>query len=321
MPDSFVALERLGIRIPLETGFPFRGIRFLDTHSSVEADFPNGLATGVRRIVLHNLLLERVRELNVECLWGAKRLAVSGSNVTVDGRTIESDFLVAADGQDSLIRRLSGLHKVVHERRRFGFRRHYRLTPWSHHVEVYWGPKCQIYITPVANDEVCVVAMSRDSKLRLDEALLHFSHLQARLAPAQQVSRERGALSVSRKLRSVCNNRVALVGDASGSVDAITGEGLCLSFKQALSLAHALRSGDLNLYQQQHVAQSRRTHLMGKLMLTLDAGPGFQRRAIATLASHPAVFKSLLSVHVGVRPFSDLLSWQLVHFCRTFLIA
>jgi len=38
---------------------------------------------------------------------------------------------------------------------------------------------------------------------------------------------------------------VALAGDASGSVDAITGEGLCLSFRHALALADALSKGKL----------------------------------------------------------------------------
>jgi flavin-dependent dehydrogenase len=45
---------------------------------------------------------------------------------------------------------------------------------------------------------------------------------------------------------------VALVGDASGSVDAITGEGLCLLFQQAVALAAALEAGDLALYQAEH---------------------------------------------------------------------
>ena len=33
---------------------------------------------------------------------------------------------------------------------------------------------------------------------------------------------------------------VALIGDASGTVDAITGEGLCLAFSQAMVLAECL---------------------------------------------------------------------------------
>jgi len=37
---------------------------------------------------------------------------------------------------------------------------------------------------------------------------------------------ERGAVTVSRSLESVYRGSIALIGDASGSVDAVTGEGL-----------------------------------------------------------------------------------------------
>jgi len=176
-------------------------------------------------------------------------------------------------------------------------------------------------VTPVAEDEVCVVCMSRNPKLRLDDALLHFPGLRERLGAAPPASREMGALSVSRKLRSVYRNGVALLGDASGSVDAITGEGLCLSFKQALSLAEALKSGRLQDYQAEHNALSRNPQRMATLMLTLDLNARFQRRALASLALHPKIFRSLLAVHVGSQSLSDLFSWQLVRFCRTFLEA
>ena len=41
----------------------------------------------------------------------------------------------------------------------------------------------------------------------------------------------------SRVLPAVARGRVALVGDASGTVDAVTGHGLSLSFQQAIHLA------------------------------------------------------------------------------------
>lgn len=321
MPDSIEALERLGVKVPYDVGVRLGGIRFLDAHSSVEADFPNGSGVGVRRAVLHKLLVERAAELGVECIWGAKRVQVSQSSVSVDGRCIPAGFIVGADGEHSRTRRDLGLQDIVRERRRFGFRRHYRISPWSFYTEVYWGQKCQIYVTPVAHDEVCVVGMSRSPRLRLDAALDGFPQLRERLGSASPASSDRGAPSVSRTLRRVCREGAALVGDASGSVDAITGEGLSLSFKEALSLAEALRAGELERYQSEHVALSRRPRVMSALMLTLDSGASFQRRAMAGLASHPKLFETLLGVHVGGRSFSDLFGWRLLHFCRGFLFA
>lgn len=321
MPDSIAVLHRLGVAIPFNTGFRFRGIRFSDAYSAVASDFPNGQGIGIRRVVLHALLLKRAQELGVTCHWSAKDIRVSAKQVNVAGRTVHSDFIVAADGQNSSTRRACGLHNIARERCRYGFRRHYRVAPWSPYMDLHWGPQCQIYITPVANDEVCVAAMSRSAKMRLDGALAHFPAVRERLAGAAPVSREMGALSVSRKLRRVCRDDLALVGDASGSVDAITGEGLCLSFKQALSLAEALQSGSLNNYESQHKAVSRRPHLMGMLMLSLDKHAGFQRKAIAGLAHCPNVFSSLLAVHVGNGSFCDLFSWHMVNFFRAFLEA
>jgi flavin-dependent dehydrogenase len=321
MPDSIAVLERLGVTVPPDVGFRFRGIRFSDARSVVAADFPNGAGIGIRRLALHRLLLARAEELGVTCLWDAKNVQHTGQKVMVDGRTIRSDFLVAADGQNSLTRRVRGLHGIVREHRRYAFRRHYRIAPWSPYMELHWGPQCQIYVTPIDHDEICVVSMARSPKLRLSDALVHFPALQEQLKGAGPTSREMGALSISRKLRRVCLNDLALVGDASGSVDAITGEGLCLSFKQALSLAQALASGNLNDYRSEHAALRRRPQAMAALMLTLDKSPTFQRKALAALALCPKVFASLLAVHVGTGSFSDLFSQQLLRLCLAFLEA
>jgi 2-polyprenyl-6-methoxyphenol hydroxylase-like FAD-dependent oxidoreductase len=235
--------------------------------------------------------------------------------------SIQADFVVAADGQNSSARRAWSLQQATHESFRYAFRRHYRIAPWSPYMELHWSPRCQVYVTPVAADETCVVSMTRTPRLRLDDALVHFPRLQERLTNAKSTSREMGTLTVTRRLRRVATHEFALVGDASGSVDAITGEGLCLSFKQSLSLAEALKSGRIESYQRWHRSLSRRTQLMASLMLTLDRNAAFQRRALAGLAIHPRIFASLLAVHVGSQNFSNLFSWQLLNFCRTFLEA
>ena len=66
---------------------------------------------------------------------------------------------------------------------------------------------------------------------------------------------------------------VVLIGDASGTVDAITGEGLGLAFSQAVALASCLESGDLRRYQIEHRKLAVRPLCMGRLMLMLDRRP------------------------------------------------
>jgi menaquinone-9 beta-reductase len=318
MPNTLRALRPLGIEIPFDRGYRFRGIQFSDAYASVRAEFPSGCGLGLRRPVLHELLLRRAAELDIAFVWGARDVRLAGDDLAVNGTTMRPAFIVAADGQNSALRRQAGLHELTREIRRYAVRRHYRTAPWSAFMELYWGNKSQLYITPVGREEVCVVAMSQ-TKMRLDDVLAQFPQLQDRLAAAERSSRDMGALSVSRSLRRVCNQRVALVGDASGSVDSITGEGLCLAFQQALILPEALACGDLERYESEHRRLTRLPGRMASLMLTLDKHMGFQRRALAGLARHPNLFASLLSVHVRERPFADLFSWQLVRFCLDFL--
>ena len=156
-------------------------------------------------------------------------------------------WVVGADGEKSRVRKWAGLDGVVRELLRFGFRRHYRIEPWADCMEIYWGHACQMYVTPIGPREVCVAVISRDSHLRLDRALAEFSELHARLSQAATISVERGAVSASRRLRRIFSGNLILLGDASGSVDAITGEGLRLSFEQAIELANALSCGDLKM--------------------------------------------------------------------------
>jgi 2-polyprenyl-6-methoxyphenol hydroxylase-like FAD-dependent oxidoreductase len=166
-------------------------------------------------------------------------------------------------------------------------------------MEIYWGSGCQMYMTPVSPREVCAVVISRDSHLRFDSALQQFPGLGGRLADASAVTSERGSVTTSRRLQQVYRGRTILIGDASGSVDAITGEGLSLSFHQALALADALVNGDFAAYQREHRRLARRPAFMGSLMLMLDRYPWLRPPVLHAMAFEPAIFAKLVAVHVG----------------------
>lgn len=267
---------------------------------------------GVRRTALHALLMRRAEDLQISFIWNAKHVELTTSGVSINGRCVNTNFVIGADGHHSRIRRQAGLHRIRKERVRFGFRRHYRIAPWSRYVQLYWGQRCQIYVTPVAHEEVGIAVLSRDPKLRVDDGLTEFPRLRERLENAAPASSEMGGLSVSRSLHRVYGPGAALVGDASGSVDAVTGEGLGLCFRQAIALAHALKSGDLAQYQKEHARISRRPRYMARLMLALDGRSELQRRVLASLAEQPNVFASLVSLHVGASSVVDLCSWRLL---------
>jgi len=290
LPAAPVALKQLAIELNRENAFPLSGIRFVGDGATVEANFPSGTGWGVRRTRLHQLLVDRASELGVRLLWGT---CVTNPNEFATYR-----WMVGADGQSSRVRGMNGLDAASKEFSRFGFRRHYRIAPWADCVEVHWTSGCQIYVTPVGANEVGLALLTRDSRQRVEDALVRFPELQRRLAGAPFSSTERGAVTMSRRLRRVVSGRIALIGDASGSVDAITGEGLSLSFRQALALADAMVANDLDRYQAEHRRLARKPLLIADFMLLLDRSPWLRRRALRLMAARPAIFGSLLALHV-----------------------
>jgi flavin-dependent dehydrogenase len=179
------------------------------------------------------------------------------------------------------------------------------MPPWSEFVDAYWGDHCQMYITPVTPQSVCVACISSDPHLRLENALPLFPALARRLQGAEPLSREQGRLTLSRRLPQVCHGDVALIGDASGSLDAITGEGLALGFEQALALRDALGRGDLHRYQIAHRRLSLWPMRMARLLLAMNGHPRFRRRVMHTLAADPRLFSHLLDVHTGMAQLRD----------------
>jgi flavin-dependent dehydrogenase len=275
----------------------------------------------MRRTFLHEVLVQHAAAANVRMIWGAQNVRLCDEGLSIQGELLRARVVVGADGQKSAIRKMAGLEASRSERRRYGFRTHYRMAPWSEYVEVYWGPRGQAYVTPVARDEVCVAFVSRHSKLRLEEALSDFPPLCERLAGVQHASPEKGALSISRQLKRVHKDGLALLGDASGSVDAITGEGLCLAFRQADALAAALLAGDLRQYAAQHKSIGAKPRLTASLLLSMEWHSELQRRALASLAKRPQLFESLLRFHVGEMPRASLLMRELLGFGWGFLTA
>ena len=291
LPSAPAALARLGIQIEREQAFPILGIRFVGDGASVEASFPAGFGFGMRRTVLHRVLADRAAELGVKLLWGEHQKHLPDRS--------SYHWLIGADGQNSRVRNMAGLDRVSRESARFGFRRHYQIEPWSDHIEVHWASGSQIYVTPVGPSEVGIALLARDPHLRLDGGLQRFPDLQRRLAGAAFSSTERGAITRSRQFQRVYCDRTVLIGDASGSVDAITGEGLSLAFDQAIALAAALVSEDPEKYQIEHRRLERRPMLMADFMLLLDRSPWLRRRVLRLLAARPVIFENLLAMHVG----------------------
>ena len=300
LPDGVAALERLGIQVPLTDGCPFYGIRFLRGDLSAQAPFPaTSFGVSVRRTTLHPLLVERALQLGANLLWRTPVSGISANEVRLPDKTIRARWIVGADGSNSRVRRWAGLEAGPRPRLRYAFRRHFRVAPWTDHMEVYWGDRCQGYATAVGGEQVCVALASHDPALRLEEGLRELPQLNARLRGAEIVSAERGALTGNRTFSRVSRDNVALAGDGSGTVDAITGEGLGLAFSQAVELAQCFRAGNLAPYERAHRRLALRPRLMARMMLNLDGRPWLQRRTLHAFRKRPEIFRRLLALHIG----------------------
>lgn len=325
MPASLAALNTLGVTVAPHEGFRFRGIRFVQHPSSagspacasdpappsavITSDFPHGFGIGLRRPLLHEKLVVRAEQCGVQLLWKSPVTAMDTHGATVNGRFFPARWIVAADGQGSRVRKWSGLEKARSTAQRFANRRHYRVTPWTDFMEIYWSGLVQAYVTPIAAQEVCVVLIGDHlQQVGFDRALRELPQLRDHLRGAELASRERGAVTISRSLKNVQRANVALIGDASGSVDAITGEGLRLGFHQAFALADALAAGNLASYQRHHRALERRPMTMARLMLFLGRHPSLRNRVLDSFTAHPDLFAKFLAFHAGQATPAQFLS-------------
>lgn len=300
MPDALDSLNVLGIEISEEDGYPLQGIRFANSSHRVEAKFPNGTGVGVRRTYLHQKMSDHARDVGVRLLWRSRATLLAGGKLLINGEEARYRWLIGADGTSSQVRTWAGLDREKAFSQRFGFRRHYETAPWSEYVEIHWGGRGQIYVTPVTRNRVCVVLITRNGKVDRDNFFEGFPEIAQRLEGAPMVTMQRGSVSVTRKLKRVANETVALIGDASGSVDSITGEGLALSFRQAIALAASIERGCLAEYDRTHPSIGRQPQTMARLMLSLDRWPGLERRSMEVFASDESFFQELMSVHMGI---------------------
>jgi flavin-dependent dehydrogenase len=319
MPDGVEALRELGITSNRDDHAIFQGIRFVGRLASVQAQFPSGTGIGLRRTVLHDLLRRRAEELGVISKWGTRVTGISRRVVTTDRELIKTRFIVGADGQNSRVREWTGLHHKLRTTLRVGYRRHFRVERWTDFVEVHWGDAGQVYVTPVADHEICVATISRDRHVGFDAVIAQCPDLARNLQGAVALDDVRGSATASLRLRSVVAEGVALIGEASGSVDAITGEGMTLAFRQAVELARAVGANDLRIYAAAHRRIGRLPNLLGSAMLLMDRNSDIRNRALKALNNKPSIFERLLAVHLGESSpfdfeFSELatLGWQLL---------
>lgn len=293
MPGAVPLLHRLGVH---PAGHPLAGVGYYASAPGVEHRFAGGSGLGVRRTTLHAALAERASQLGAERIVGrADAIEQSEDTVTVAVGThrIVGRWLFGCDGLHSTVARLTGLATpALQKGRRYGIRQHFALRPWSDLIEVYYGPNAELYVTPVA-DNVVGVAMLAPQGTSYDTALADVPALAERLAGAEQASERRGAGPFRQRTSARTAGRVLLVGDASGYVDALTGEGLRLGFAQASAAVAALMLGDLKLYEREWRRITRDFRMLTTGLVAWAESPA-RGALVPTAARLPRVFGAVV---------------------------
>lgn len=290
MPGGLAALAQLGIE---PAGFRLTGITYRAPGVRATTAFRAGPGRGVRRTVLHRALRMAALESGVELRpCAATDLDTHGDRVVVAcgaGSPVTTRHLIAADGLHSPTRRRLGLNLPAERRPRFGQRRHFRMAPWTDRVEVHWGPRAEAYVTPVAEDLVGVAVLSGERRpyaIHLEQ----FPELLERLDGAQPASQVRGAGPLRQRASSPVHGRVLLVGDASGYVDALTGEGISLGLAHGRAAVDAIIRGRPESYAADWRAVNRVPYAATDLLVRATRSTWIRKRIVPAAAAMPWLF-------------------------------
>jgi len=314
MPGGVRALAGLGILEDLDPDdyHPFHQIRLIqEDGSEVAGRLPRPGGLGIRRTALIAALARAAAAAGVKLLWGQRvrghRLMPDAVLVETDAETLEAELLVAADGLHSPLRRAAGLDARTSGRRRFGLRRHFRLPPPGPWVEVHLAPAVEAFVTPVGPGRTGVAFLWDRARItdpvRFETLLGRFPRLAERLATAAADSPPLGAGPLEQASTARVRDRLVLIGDAAGYVDAITGEGMSLTFAAAAALGDvvpgALAAGvgreTLLPYARICDRNFRRYARATRAVLTVVRRPRLRRAVIHGLSRHPVLLDRLLA--------------------------
>jgi flavin-dependent dehydrogenase len=315
LPAGVRALERLGAlhHLAPEDAAPIQEIRWIEPGREIahlRLPPPGGL--GIRRTALSAALAGRARELGVEVLPDVE---VTGHRREADriwavspGGDVAGRVLVAADGLASPTRRREGLEAPARRRPRFGVRRHISVAPWADAVEVHFGEGAEAYVTPAGAHRVGIAILFEQGEgVRFESLIERFPALAGLVAAAEPGSAVRGAGPFDRRATSRVADRLVLLGDAAGYVDAVTGDGLALAFGCAQDLAAILpralaRGAGRDALRPYELAWRRRFRPYAawtRAVLALARHPRVRRRVLALAAARPAPFERLVAAAVG----------------------
>lgn len=288
LPHGVAALAALTGTLPEAPRV--RGLSFVAAGASVDADFPDGHGLVVRRDRFDAWLFERAAATS-----GVD--ARPGTPFRHEGEPI----VVGADGRHSSFHRRFTVRRAAE--RRVGLSTHATgLAGVRDRVEVFFHADGELYVAPSGRDEALVAGLFRQERFRRD-GLLHLlrtiPEMRERAADVRFSTPVLAAAPLGLHLPRVVDDGVLLIGDAAGTPDPITGDGIALALASVAPAAAAIVSGNLRAYERTRLAMGRSADRLGRLLLALARADGRVARA---LLRRRTLVDTLLDVALARRP-------------------
>jgi flavin-dependent dehydrogenase len=326
MPGGVAVLDHLNVTSSVG-GTRFKGVRYHCNGRTVEGNFPRQAGfgqTGIgqrRRVLDHVLYSEAVSTPGVRIHTGSRVEGPVVENarvrgLIVGGKRVLAPLVVGADGMHSTIRQKLGL-SCPPRHGRFGIRAHFRLSDrkeQSDRVEIFVGKGKEIYVTPLPDHEINVIALGdagtnrENAKVSLFQRCEAFPELASLMEGAQQVSATIGASPLTGGATAGVAPGAVLLGDAAGFVDPVTGGGMTQALMAAELLAAYIANNELGeddwlwSFERERRKMLRGYVLLTQAILRLSDKPQLTDVVLSLLARWPALLSHGLAVSAGTKP-------------------
>ncbi|WP_163512745.1 FAD-dependent monooxygenase [Fodinicola acaciae] len=262
-PNALRALDTLGIGDDIRAlGAPDlnSGIRLPDGEWLTRAGMGDlierhgeGLLL-LRRSDLIDVLAKGVPDLRLDTTVEGIALATAGPRLVTSDGDLTADLVVAADGANSVLRRLLfPQHPGLTYAGYGAFRWLARMPGVDLVAAETWGNGERFGIMPMAGDDVYAFAVFNarpgrtyaDPRAELRRRFAGWHEPVGALIAAAEDVQHHDVYELAAPLPAFCIGQVALLGDAAHAMTPNLGQGGCQSIEDAVVLAHHLRAYDV----------------------------------------------------------------------------
>jgi geranylgeranyl reductase family protein len=338
-PAAVNALDRLDVLAAASAhGVALSGMFIAEPRgATVWTPFPAGRGLLVPRDRLDHTLLRAAANAGANVIEGFRVDAVQpGPQPEITGRhdgnkvKVHARLIIGADGMRSVVARRGGaLTSAAHAHYTIGARFEdvgYSMPRGDLHLGRGWYAGAALYGGGAANVVAAVpIEMFRrargDSAGLFDEACEAIPTLKRLMRRARRVSPFVSAGPLGYVRRRAVDEGLLLVGDAAGTVDPMTGEGIAMALRGAELAAaaadRALRNGDrsrdtLASYDHERVRAFTDAWTVSRLLQWIVRRPWLAAPLARGMLRDPSMAGSLLGVVSQIRPVSDVLSARFI---------